>query len=84
MPINSKVKKLYDALKADGGDVGTPEEFNSWFFKAGKEGYRNRKSVYDTFKADGADVGKSYEEFGKWLGLHATYPTVNKLSLIHI
>ena len=78
MPINSKVKKLYDALKADGGDVGTPEEFNSWFFKAGKEGYRNRKSVYDTFKADGADVGKSYEEFGKWLGLHATYPTVNK------
>ena len=78
MPINSKVKKLYDALKADGGDVGTPEEFNSWFFKAGKEGYRNRKSVYDTFKADGADVGKNYEEFGKWLGLHATYPTVNK------
>ena len=78
MPINSKVKKLYDALKADGGDVGTPEEFNSWFFKAGKEGYRNRKSVYDTFKADGADVGKSYEEFGKWLGLHATYPIVNK------
>lgn len=78
MPINSKVKRLYDALKADGGDVGTPEEFNSWFFKPGKEGYKNRKSVYDTFKADGADVGKSYEEFGKWLGLHAVYPTVNK------
>jgi site-specific DNA-cytosine methylase len=78
MPINSKVKKLYDALKADGGDVGTPEEFNSWFFKSGKEGYKNRKSVYDTFKADGADVGKNYEEFGKWLGLHAVYPTVNK------
>lgn len=78
MPINSKVKKLYDALKADGGDVGTPEEFNSWFFKPGKEGYKNRKSVYDTFKADGADVGKNYEEFGKWLGLHAVYPTVNK------
>lgn len=78
MPINSKVKKLYDALKADGGDVGTPEEFNSWFFKPGKEGYKNRKSVYDTFKADGADVGKNYEEFGKWLGLRAVYPTVNK------
>lgn len=78
MPINSKVKKLYDALKADGGDVGTPEEFNSWFFKPGKEGYKNRKSVYDTFKADGADVGKNYDEFGKWLGLHAVYPTVNK------
>lgn len=78
MPINSKVKKLYDALRADGGDVGTPEEFNSWFFKPGKEGYKNRKSVYDTFKADGADVGKNYEEFGKWLGLHAVYPTVNK------
>ena len=78
MPINSKVKKLYDALKADGGDVGTPEEFNSWFFKPGKEGYKNRKSVYDTFKADGADVGKNYEEFGKWLGIHAVYPTVNK------
>lgn len=79
MPINSKVKKLYDTLKAGGGDVGTPEEFNSWFFKAGKEGYRNRKSVYDTFKAEGADVGKSYEEFGKWLGLHAVgTPTVNK------
>lgn len=78
MPINSKVKRLYDALKADGGDVGTPEEFNSWFFKPGKEGYKNRKSVYDTFKADGADVGKNYEEFGKWLGLHAVYPTVNK------
>ncbi len=71
MAINSKVKKLYDALKADGGDVGTPEEFNSWFFKPGKEGYHNRKSVYDTFKADGADVGKNYEEFGQWLGLHA-------------
>lgn len=78
MPINSKVKRLYDALKADGGDVGTPEEFNSWFFKPGKEGYKNRKSVYDTFKADGADVGKNYEEFGKWLGLHVVYPTVNK------
>lgn len=78
MPINSKVKKLYDALKADGGDVGTPEEFNSWFFKPGKEGYKNRKSVYDTFKADGADVGKNYDEFGKWLGIHAVYPTVNK------
>ena len=78
MPINSKVKNLYDALKADGGDVGTPEEFNSWFFKPGKEGYKNRKSVYDTFKADGADVGKNYEEFGKWLGIHAVYPTVNK------
>lgn len=78
MPINSKVKRLYDALKADGGDVGTPEEFNSWFFKPGKEGYKNRKSVYDTFKADGDDVGKNYEEFGKWLGLHAVYPTVNK------
>lgn len=78
MPINSKVKRLYDALKADGGDVGTPEEFNSWFLKPGKEGYKNRKSVYDTFKADGADVGKNYEEFGKWLGLHAVYPTVNK------
>ena len=78
MPINSKVKKLYDALKADGGDVGTPEEFNSWFFKPGKEGYKNRKSVYDTFKADEADVGKNYEEFGKWLGIHAVYPTVNK------
>lgn len=78
MPINSKVKRLYDSLKADGGDVGTPEEFNSWFFKPGKEGYKNRKSVYDTFKADGADVGKNYEEFGKWLGLHAVYPTVNK------
>lgn len=78
MPINSKVKRLYDALKADSGDVGTPEEFNSWFFKPGKEGYKNRKSVYDTFKADGDDVGKNYEEFGKWLGLHAVYPTVNK------
>lgn len=78
MPINSKVKKLYDALKADGDDVGTPEEFNSWFLKPGKEGYKNRKSVYDTFKADEADVGKNYEEFGKWLGLHAVYPTVNK------
>jgi len=78
MAINSKVQKLYDALKADGGNVGTPEQFNAWFFKPGKEGYKNRKSVYDAFKADGADVGDSYETFGKWLGLHSTTPTVGK------
>ena len=74
--INSKVKQLYDALKADGGDVGSEQEFNDWFFASGEEGYKNRKYVYDTFKADGADIGANYEEFRDWLGLRpAPAPT---------
>lgn len=71
MPINNKVKSLYDALKSDGADVGSEQEFSDWFFKPGAEGYKNRKYVYDTFKADGADVGKNYEEFAGWLGMQA-------------
>lgn len=71
MAINAKVKSLYDALKADGADVGTEQEFNDYFFKPGKEGYENRLAVYQAFKDDGADIGESYEEFGAWLGLHA-------------
>lgn len=69
MAVDERVQSLYDALKADGADVGTPEEFNEWFFRPGDEGYRNRKYVYDTFKADGADVGKDYNEFASWLNL---------------
>ena len=74
MPINSKIKSLYDALKADGADVGSEQEFSDWFQAPGEQGYNNRKYVYDTFKADGADVGKNYEEFAGWLGLHAMQP----------
>ena len=55
----SKIKSLYDALKADGADVGTEKEFSDWFCRSGEEGYKNRKYVYDTFKADGADIGKN-------------------------
>lgn len=69
MAINGKIKQLYDAIKSDGGDVGTEEEFNDWFLRPGEEGYNNRKRVYDTFKSDGADVGANYEEFRDWLGL---------------
>ncbi len=76
MPINSKIKSLYDALKADGADVGSEQEFSDWFQAPGEQGYNNRKYVYDTFKADGADVGKNYEEFAGWLGLHAVQPQV--------
>lgn len=74
MAIDSRVKALYDALKADGADVGTEEEFNAYMFKPGKEGYQNRYAVYKAFKDDGADIGASYEEFGKWLGLQAVAP----------
>ncbi|MDE6010871.1 MAG: hypothetical protein K2F87_05470, partial [Muribaculaceae bacterium] len=71
MGINSKVKILYDALKADGADVGSEQEFNDWFLRPGEDGYNNRKHVYDAFKEDGADIGESYEEFRDWLGLKA-------------
>lgn len=71
MPINYKVKQLYDALKEDGADVGSEQEFNDWFFKPGDEGYKNRRSVYDAFKEDGAVKSKDYGEFSKRLGLHA-------------
>ena len=71
MPINSKkVKTLYDALVADGADVGTEDEFNNWFFARGEQGYKNRKTVFDAFKADGADVGDNYEEFASLIGLY--------------
>lgn len=72
MPIkSSKVKTLYDALVADGADVGTEDEFKNWFFAKGEQGYKNRKTVFDAFKEDGADVGKDYEEFAGLLGLQA-------------
>ena len=70
MPIESKkVKTLYDALAADGAEVGTEDEFNNWFFAQGEQGYKNRKTVFDAFKADGADVGENYEEFTQLIGL---------------
>ena len=72
---NDKIKQLYDALKADGGDVGSEQEFESWFLAPGEQGYNNRKYVYDTFKADGGDVGESYDEFRDWLGLHVHQPS---------
>ena len=81
MPINDKVKQLYDALKEDGGDVGSEQEFSDWFFAKGDEGYQNRKYVYDTFKEAGADIGENYEEFRDWLGLHAVkhQPSVEEM-----
>ena len=63
MPINDKVLQLYNAMKADGADVGTEQEFNDYFLAKGDQGYKNRKAVWDAFKADGADVGENYEEF---------------------
>lgn len=74
MPINNKVKSIYDTLKSGGADVGTEDEFNSWFFEKGDKGYNNRKSVFDTLKGGGADAGANYEEFRDWLGLHAVQP----------
>ena len=74
MPINGKVKEIYDTLKGGGADVGTEQEFNEWFFAKGDQGYKNRKSVYDTLKGGGADAGANYEEFAGWLGLHAVKP----------
>ncbi|MBD5184665.1 MAG: hypothetical protein HDS97_07225 [Bacteroidales bacterium] len=69
LSVDYRVKKIYEALKSEGGDVGTIEEFDKWFFRSGEEGYRNRKKVYEAFKADGADVGENYEEFVRWLDL---------------
>ena len=59
----------YDAMKADGDDVGTEQECSDYFLAKGDQGYKNRKAVWDYFKAAGADVGENYEEFVKWLGL---------------
>lgn len=73
---NSKVKHIYDTLKSGGADIGTEDEFNSWFFKPGKEGYENRKYIHGALK-DGGDaggMGNTYEEFASWLGLHAVKP----------
>lgn len=65
-----KVKILYDALKEDGVDVGSEEEFYDWFFTPGKEGYENRKYAYEAHKNNRADLGKSYEDFkNNWLQL---------------
>lgn len=74
MPINPKVKQIYDTLKDGGADVGSEKEFNDYFFAKGKDGYNNRKKVFNTLKDGGADAGKSYEEFAGWLGLHAVKP----------
>lgn len=74
MALNSKVKYIYDTLKNGGGNVGSEQEFNDWFFAKGKEGYHNRKYVYETLTKGGGDAGKSYEEFRDWLGLHAVKP----------
>ena len=74
MPINPKVKQIYDTLKDGGADVGSEKEFNDYFFAKGKDGYNNRKEVFNTLREGGADAGKSYEEFAGWLGLHAVSP----------
>ena len=78
MPINPKVKQIYDTLKDGGADVGSEKEFNDYFFAKGKDGYNNRKEVFNTLRDGGADAGKSYEEFAGWLGLHATSPAQPK------
>lgn len=72
--ISPKIKKLYDAKKEAGDNVGTLDEFNSWFFAKGEEGYKNRKSVFDDFHSAGADIGANYEEFAERLGLKAVKP----------
>lgn len=74
MPINPKIKQIYDTLKEGGADVGSEQEFNDYFLAKGKDGYNNRKEVFNTLKEGGADTGKSYEEFAGWLGLHAVKP----------
>mgnify|MGYP000857796362 CR=1 FL=1 len=74
MPINPKIKQIYDTLKEGGADVGSEKEFNDYFLAKGKNGYNNRKEVFNTLKEGGADTGKSYEEFAGWLGLHAVKP----------
>ena len=74
--ISPKIKKLYDAKKESGDNVGTLEEFNSWFLAKGEEGYKNRKSVFDDFHSAGADIGANYEEFAERLGLKAVKPAV--------
>ena len=74
--ISPKIKKLYDAKKEAGDNVGTLEEFNNWFLAKGEEGYKNRKSVFDDFHAAGADIGANYEEFAERLGLKAVKPAV--------
>lgn len=74
MPINPKVKQIYDTLKDGGADVGSEKEFNDYFFAKGKDGYNNRKEVFNTLREGGADAGKSYEEFAGWLGLYAVSP----------
>ena len=74
MPLDPKVQKIYTTLKSGGADVGTEQEFNSYFFAQGKKGYENRKKVYDTLTGGGADAGKNYEEFRDWLGLKAVTP----------
>lgn len=71
MPINPKIKQIYDTLKEGGADVGSEKEFNDYFLAKGKDGYNNRKEVFNILKEGGADTGKSYEEFAGWLGLHA-------------
>lgn len=75
MPINPKIKQIYDTLKEGGADVGSEKEFNDYFLAKGKNGYNNRKEVFNTLKEGGADTGKSYEEFAGWLGLHAVQPS---------
>lgn len=74
MALDSKVKSLYDTMKADGADVGTEQEFNDYFFKPGEEGYQNRHAVWKAFKDSGADIGENYEEFADWLGLQQKGP----------
>lgn len=74
MPINPKIKQIYDTLKEGGADVGSEKEFNDYFLAKGKDGYNNRKEVFNTLREGGADAGKSYEEFAGWLGLHAVSP----------
>ena len=82
MPINPKVKQIYDTLKDGGADVGSEKEFNDYFLAKGKDGYNNRKEVFNTLRDGGADAGKSYEEFAGWLGLHATSPAQPKTTTV--
>lgn len=64
---DEKISSIHEAMVSEGADVGTPEEFHSWFLAEGETGYKNRLKVYEAFKDEGGDVGGNYEEFRDWL-----------------
>ena len=64
-----KIDSMYDALVADGAQIGTKESFKKFMLAPGKQGYQNRLNFYNAMKADGANIGNTYEDFKRSLGL---------------